>query len=1058
MRPQPDLPRQPSRRERKIRRGPRFAGRGRAILGMVLATAFVLLISLRGIASFYTDYLWFQSLDLGSVWGTVLGAKFSLTLIGAVVFFALCWGNMAIAERLAPPFRPTSGDDDLIERYHEVVGHRAGLVRFGVAGFLAMAVGVSLGSSWNEWILFNNRVDFGQRDATFNTDIGFYVFQLPFLTTVASWLFSSLVLVLIVTLLAHVVNGGIRFGTPQLDRVSPQVKAHVSVLLGALTLVQGGNYWLDRFQLTFSTRGTVDGAAYTDFNVQLKVIYLLIAISVFAFGLFIANIWRRGWVLPSMAVGLWIFVAVLAGGIVPAFVQRFRVEPAESSMEAPYIENNIEATRAAMNLDEVDSKSFDYSSDLDAETLEDNVDGVSNIRLWDPTVMQESYEKLQQIRSFYAINDVDVDRYMLDGELTQVMVGARNLRTSGVSSPTWEKTHLAYTHGYGVVVAKANTKTASGGPDLLAQEVPVVTSGGFPEVDQSAIYFGENKSGYVIVDTDQSEIDFLDNENTTRYTTYDGDDGIDIGSGAGGLARRVAFALRFGDVNPLISGNIKAESKVLIERDVKARLQAVAPFLAYDHDPYVVVLEGKVKYVSDAYTTTRNFPNAQRADTGGLANGSGLDGRSFNYARNSVKAVVDAYDGTVDLYVVDQSDPIIKSYDKAFPDLFEPVSEAPEGLEEHFRYPEDLFTVQSQMWAKYHVSDADTFYNGNDAWSVANEPGVETIQPGSSGGGTTASSTPTGADDQPLTPNDRFVPQYLLSRLPGESDESFIIMRPFVAASGGGEQDPRLLTSFMVANSDPENYGKLESFVTPADNYPNGPSLAADGMESDNEVRRLRNLVCSGGTTCELRNLTMVPIGNSLLYVRSLFASGDDAAVPRLERVIVSYQDGDETDISVDTSLRGALVKLFGEDVPKEVESTGVDDNVEDGGTGLNPDGGVDGEGSTTTSTEPGPTSTTTPGEEPSGTQEERENDLIAEIVTAFDAADAAARSGDQVTYATEVERAQRLVDDLQELRGQRETGTSGATPTTIVDGPRGGETPTTLTDGATTSTSSAGA
>ena len=1041
MRPQPDLPRRPSRLERKARRGSRFAGRGRAILGIGLAGLFFLLISLRGIASFYTDYLWFRSLDLGSVWSTVLGAKLILTLIGALAFFLLCWGNMAITERLAPAFRPSSGDDDIIERYHELVGPRAGLVRIGIAGFLSLVVGVSLGSAWNEWVLFANRVDFGQKDATFNTDVGFFVFQLPFLTTVTAWLFSALILVLIVTLMAHVVNGGIRFHT-QLDRVTPQVKAHVSVLLGALTLVQGGRYWLDRFRLTFSTRGTVDGAAYTDYNVQLKVIYLLIAISVFAFGLFIANIWRRGWVLPAMAVGLWIFVAVLAGGIVPAFVQRFRVEPAESSMEAPYIKNNIDATRAAMNLDGVENKTFDFSSDLDVETLQDNVDVVANIRLWDPTVMQESYEKLQEIRSFYAINDVDVDRYELDGKLTQVMVGARNLRTSGVPSPTWEKTHLAYTHGYGVVVAKANTKTSSGGPELLAQDVPVVTSGGLPEIDQSAIYFGENKSGYVIVDTERPEIDYQDDKNNTKTNTYDGDDGIKLGSGVGGFAKRVAFALRFGDVNPLISGNIRADSKVLIERDVKARLQAVAPFLAYDHDPYVVLLDGKVKYVTDAYTTTRNFPNAQRADTGGLAEGSGLQGRSFNYARNSVKAVVDAYDGTVDLYIVDKTDPIIKAYDKAFPDLFEPVSKAPDGLQEHFRYPEDLFTVQTQMWAKYHVSNPDTFYNGNDAWSVPGEPGVATINQTASAG-STAGTAPVGADNQPLTPDDRYVPQYLLSRLPGETQESFIIMRPFVP-SGGGSTDQRLLTSFMVANSDPENYGKLQSFVTPGDNLPDGPSLVADQMESDAEVRRLRNLVCSGGTTCRLRNLTMVPIGDSLLYVRSLFASGDDAAVPRLERVIVSYQTPTGNKIAVDTNLRDALVKLFGEGVPDEVESTGVDDTgVVDGGTG---------------SGEAPGTTTTTPGEpsEPTGTQTQQENQLIAQIVAAFDAADAAARSGDQVAYATQIKRAQDLVDQLQALRGETPTGTPGATTTTAP--PSEDTTTTTTPDGSTTSTSSAGA
>ncbi len=449
------------------------------------AGLFVLLISLRGIASFYTDYLWFQSLDLQSVWKTVLGAKFSLTLIGGLVFFLLCAGNLAIAERLAPAFRPSSGDDDLIERYHELVGERTGLVRFSVSIILALMVGASLGSSWNEWVLFTNAVDFGTKDATFQTDIGFYVFRLPFLTTAAAWLFSALILVLILTLLAHIVNGGIRFHT-QLDRVTPQVKAHVSVLLAALALVQGGRYWLDRYQLTFSTRGVVDGATYTDYNVQLRVTYLLIAISIFATALFIANIWRRGWVLPAMAVGLWIFVTVLAGALVPAFVQRFRVEPAESSMEARYIAQNIRATRAAYGLAEVEREDFDFQGDLSNEDLVDDADTVRNIRLWDAPVMQEAFQRQQQIKSFYAFNDVDVDRYEIDGKLTQVMVSARNLRTSGVPQSSWEATHLAYTHGYGVVVARANAKTTNGGPALISEDIPARTSEGFPETDPTA--------------------------------------------------------------------------------------------------------------------------------------------------------------------------------------------------------------------------------------------------------------------------------------------------------------------------------------------------------------------------------------------------------------------------------------------------------------------------------------------------------------------------------------------------------------------------------------------
>jgi len=406
-------------------------GRGRTILIVAVVGLFVLIVSLRGIAGFYTDYLWFDSLHLGSVWRGVLGAKIALAVIFTALFFALCWTNLLIADRIAPAFRPAGPEEDFLERYHDLVGTRAGLVRFSVAGLFAIIAGASMSGRWNDWILFTHKVGFGQKDATFHTDIGFYVFQLPFLTAVVSWVFSALLVVTIVTTVAHYLNGGIRV-QGALERVTPQVKAHLSVLLGVLALVKAGQYWLQRYELTFSTRGTVDGATYTDVNVQLKAIYLLMLISLFAFGLFIANIWRRGWVLPALAVGLWVFVALLAGEVVPAFVQRFRVQPSESSKEAPYIRHNIDATRRALNLGGVDVKPFNFDGKINAAALARNADTIRNIRLWDPAVMQTSYQKLQGIRSFYEINDVDVDRYPLEGKTTQVMLAARDLNRSGV--------------------------------------------------------------------------------------------------------------------------------------------------------------------------------------------------------------------------------------------------------------------------------------------------------------------------------------------------------------------------------------------------------------------------------------------------------------------------------------------------------------------------------------------------------------------------------------------------------------------------------------------------
>jgi hypothetical protein len=416
------MPRRPARPARRSV----SSGRGRSILIVGAFVLFIVITSLRGIAGFYTDYLWFDSLGLSGVWRGILGAKAALALIFSGLFFGVLWVNLLIVERLAPKLRPAGPEEELVERYHEMVAGRTGLVRTAVAAFFALLAGGGVSSQWNEWVLFTNRVDFNESDATFGTDIGFYVFQLPFLMFVASWLFSALIIVLVVSVLAHYLNGAIRLQQPG-QRATPQVKAHLSVLLGLLALVQAGKYWLDRYELVFSTRGTVNGATYTDVNVQLKVIYLLVMISMFAFVLFIANIFRRGWVLPVLAVGLWAFVALLAGKAVPAFVQRVRVQPTESSKEAPYIKQNIEATRAALNLKEVEVKQFEADQSLDKTDLDANANTVKNIRLWDPEHLQNSFERLQGLRAFYDIGDVDVDRYVTDDGEVQTMLANRNL-------------------------------------------------------------------------------------------------------------------------------------------------------------------------------------------------------------------------------------------------------------------------------------------------------------------------------------------------------------------------------------------------------------------------------------------------------------------------------------------------------------------------------------------------------------------------------------------------------------------------------------------------------
>jgi uncharacterized membrane protein (UPF0182 family) len=956
------------RRPGDLSRRTRNVGRWR--VGLVVAVVLLILLStsLRGIASFYTDLLWFDSLGYRGVFTGVLGAKITLAVIFTLVFFAVLWVNLFVADRLAPRFRPAGPDDEIIERYQQLLGNRAGIVRVGVAAVFALIAGVGVSGQWQNWLLFTNSESFGVKDPLFSRDVGFYVFRLPFLSFVVDWAFAGIVIILIVTAVAHYLNGGIRIqaAVPRVQgagpRVSPQVKAHLSVLLALLALVKAVAYWLDRFQLTLSARGTVNGATYTDVKAQLPAIELLILISLAAVVLFIVNIRRRGWVLPVLAVGLWGFVAVVVGTIYPTVIQRFKVQPNESSRERPYIARNIEATRAAMNLGSVKSTSFAANGQLTAKDLVANEATVRNIRLWDPAQLSQSFQRLQGVKTYYKIDDVDVDRYQINGQLTQVLLSARNLQTSEVPQSSWEARHLTYTHGYGVVAALGNAKDANGRPSFLSQNIPATSTTPALKVDEPKVYFGEDQSGYVIVNTDRQELDYED-ETGTKFTAYSGSDGI----GVGNYLRRAAFALRFGDVNPLISGNVRADSRILIRRDVRDRVQALAPFLDFDADPYLVTVGGRLLWILDGYTTTSRYPYAQDADNSALTTGSGLN-HSFNYVRNSVKAVVDAYDGSVTYYVVDPTDPLIRSYQRAFPKLFTDAAKISDELRAHFRYPEDLFRVQTNMWGRYHIENPDDFYNLADAWNVSQDPG--------SGTSVALATQATNAQGQATgkAREKRIDPYYLLMRLPGEAAEEFVLFRPFVPFS---QDDSRKeMTAFMVAKSDPKNYGKLETFVMPPADLPDGPGIVASAMSSDTAVGTLQTLLGQSGSDLLFGSLLVIPIEQSLLYVRPVYVEATTNRIPQLAQVVVAF----EGKVVVKPTLSEALASLFG----VAIET---------------------GEGST-----PGGTTPVVP----TGDAAAQVADLLSKAVVAFDEADVALKKGDLATYQAKIKAAQDFVTDAR--------------------------------------------
>jgi len=865
----------------------------RAWIIALVVILLVLLFSLRGLAGFYTDYLWFQSVGQGSTWGKLLGAKVVPAVVFTAVFFVFMLASLLIADRLAPkvrPMGPASPEDELVSRYQQVAGRYQGRIRVGVSVFFALIAGIGVSSQWQNWILFTNRVDFHIKDPQFHRDIGFYVFQLPFIQFILDWLFAGLVIVLLVTAVAHYLNGGIRFQSP-LQRVTPQVKAHLSVILAVMALVKTAQYYFSRFGLTLSSRGVVDGLTYTDAKAQLPAYNLLIFISIVAAGLFLWNIFRRGWVLPVIAVGLWGFISIVVGTIYPAAIQNFKVKPNESALERPYISRNINATRDAFGLQGIGVQSFNYQPNLDPSVVDANRGTIDNARLWDPGVIQKTYQTLQGLQPYYIINNVAIDRYNVNGQPTQVLIGARDLNSSSLPSQSWVNEHLVYTHGYGSIVSPTNQAAQNGDPNFLLANIPP-TAQGIPLTNRGAqVYFGQNLSGYTIVDAKQSEFNFARANNTNATTRYNGKDGVRLSN----IIKRAAFALRFGDFNPLISGQVTSNSKLLMIRDIMSRVDKLAPFLHFDADPYPVVLNGRIVWVIDSYTTTDQYPYSQ-VNTG---NG-GLSGNT-NYVRNSVKATVDAYDGTVHFFVVDNKDPLIRAYRKAFPDLFTDGSKMPAGLREHLRYPEDLFSMQSNVFSKYHVTNTSAFYQGTERWLLSPDPNAVL-------GSTVTPTTTRGTQRAPeiTATTQRQAPYYLYIRLPGDTQENFLILQPFVPVSQNNQQTR--LVSFMTAKADPGSYGKIQAFVMPQGSNVLGPVQVANNIQSDVNLSQQFTLLSQGGSTIVKGNIQLIPVGSSLVYVQPIFVQQQAQGYPQFRFVVVFTQGKNPV---FDSTINGALTKLF---------------------------------------------------------------------------------------------------------------------------------------------------
>lgn len=950
--------------------------RSRRWLLSAAVVGFFAFIGLRWAATLWTDYLWYAQMGRTGVWSTLVFTRVWLVLAASALAFAVFWVNLFLVDRLSPRrgVIPGSPDEELLERYQEWVAPRVGRARAAVAAFFGVLIGLSASAWWEDWLLFRYGGDFGFSDPIFGHDVGLYVFSVPFLRDLFGWVFQLLVVLTLVVVAVHYLNGGIAVQRPG-DRTSPAVKVHISILLAVLALLKAGGYQLDKWDLLYSARGQVFGASFTDVNAQIPALNLLIIISVVAAVILLVNLRFRGWTLPVVAVVLWFVTSVVVGGIYPGIVQRFRVVPDEVNKESPYVAYNIEFTRRAYGLTDVEVRPFAASPDLSADALAANEDTVRNIRLWDPGVLGTTYRQLQNIRTFYDIADVDVDRYVIDGRLTQVMIAARELDERNIPGGGWVNEHLVYTHGFGAVASPANNVSPDGQPVFILRDIPPVNAVGDPTLDvvEPRLYFSDAvDQDFLIVGSKQPEVDFpigTGDENVAT-NSYDGLGGVPLG----GAVRRLAWALRFGDLDTLISGQVAPESRVLLERNVRSRVRRLAPFLYADADPYLVISEGRLKWVLDLYTITDRFPYSAVADTRRLNRGPGLpDG--FNYIRNPVKAVVDAYDGTVDLYVIDDTDPLLQVNRRIFPGVFRPVEEMPADIAAHLRYPEDLFRVQTDVYRLYHVTNPKQFFSNVDPWQIARDPSNST-RPALRG----TFQDSTGQSFRPM------VPYYLLMKLPGEDELSFLLMQPFTP------RDRPNMVAFMVAKSGPlAEYGRLIEFSLPAESQIDGPGQVGDFINQDPIISAEFTLLGQQGSKVIQGNMLVIPIEESLLYVQPIYITasdvgGGDSGIPQFKRVVVSFNGR----IEIADSLDEALQQIFGAAAEGEPP-------VSDGGVA--------------------PPST--------GTVQDRIAELLQEAQTAFDAAEDAARRGDMVEWARQIEQAQAAIEQATLLlQGQAGTGT----------------------------------
>ncbi|MDX1522110.1 MAG: UPF0182 family protein, partial [Anaerolineae bacterium] len=814
----------------------------------------------------YTEFLWFEHLSLESIFVTALQAQIGIGLAVGLIFALLFFVNVWIARVLSIRNVLFFSDEVLVAQKFVI------WAIIGATLVLAWAVGTAASQSWLEILAYFNQQTFDLADPIFNMDVSFYLFTLPFFQFIRAWLFIALFLSLI--------GIAVIYGLAQQNNlvegriiILPHVQLHLSVLGALIFLTFAFGHWLSLFDLMYSPRGVAFGASYTDINVSVPATWTLVVVAIFVAVVLLLNTLLRRPTLSLVAVVAWIIVFIVGNALLPGIIQQYIVVPNELARETPYIENNIRFTTIAYNLDKIQERDFSTIEPLTASIVADNEITLRNIRLWDYRPLQQTFQQLQAIRLYYQFLEPDLDRYMIDGELRQVALAARELDKNQLQSQSWVNQKLQFTHGYGVVVNPVNEVTREGLPELWVKDLPPKSTVDLT-IERPEIYYGEADGGYVFVGTNEREFSYPSGDQNV-FASYEGTGGVPMDN----YFKRVAFAIHLSDANMLLSQEFTSQSRVLLHRNIQNRARQIAPFLEYDGDPYLVVgQDGQLYWIQDAYTVSSRFPYSERIG-------------DINYIRNSIKVVVDAYDGDVTFYMVDDSDPVLNTYAKIFPELFTPLNQMPEWQQAHLRYPETLFRIQSSLYQTYHMRDVNVFYNKEDLWQIPQETFAGNTQP--------------------------VEPYYVILTLPGEEEPEFSLIQPFTPNNKDN------LIAWMAARSDGEHYGELIVYRFPKQELVFGPLQIEGRIDQNPEISSQITLWDQGGSEVIRGNLLVLPIENSLLYVEPLYLRAENGQIPELKRVVLSSDDR----IVMRETLAQALEDLFegGDPLPAPATTTTVD-------------------------------------------------------------------------------------------------------------------------------------